>query len=284
MEQLQENMNLKFSVLMSIYYKENPEWFKTALDSVINQTLQPNEIVLVEDGKLTAELYQVIDDYKSKYPNLFNIVQLEKNSGLGEALRIGVLNCSNELIARMDTDDIARNDRFEKQILCFKNNSEIALVGSWISEFEDNPNNIISYRQLPISHEEILKFGKFRNPFNHMTVMFKKDAILDVGNYKLMMYMEDYYLWARLLNKGYKTLNIDECLVNARAGTAMFKRRANLKYFFSYELPLQNEFLKMQYISFCQYLKNIFSKFLLRAIPQWAMAIIYKKFLRKASV
>ena len=273
--------DLKFSVLMSVYYRENPEWFKTALDSVINQTLQPNEIVLVEDGKLTEELYQVIDEYKSKFPNLFNIVPLEKNSGLGEALRVGVLNCSNELIARMDTDDIARNDRFEKQIEFLEGNPDIDVVGSWISEFENNPDEIISYRQVPTESDEIYKFGQFRNPLNHMTVMFKKNPILDIGNYQPMLYMEDYYLWSRLLNKGHKISNIGECLVNVRAGNAMYKRRANLKYFFNSEFPLQKEFLKMHYISFGQYFRNIISKFFLRAIPKWAMALIYQKFLRK---
>ena len=284
MEQITGQENDKFSVLMSIYYKENPEWFKIALDSVINQTLPPNEIVLVEDGKLTDELYRVIEDYKTKYPKLFNIVALEKNSGLGEALRVGVLNCSNEIIARMDTDDIARNDRFEKQINFLRENPNIDVVGSWISEFEDNPEKIISYRQLPTEHSEIYRFGQFRNPLNHMTVMFKKGKVLKADNYKTFKNIEDYYLWGRMLKNGAKFANISQYLVNVRAGNAMFKRRANLTYFFNSEFPLQTVFLKMHYISFFQYLRNISSKFMLRAIPKWAMAFVYKKFLRKESV
>ena len=272
--------DIQFSVLMSIYYKENPEWFRIALDSVINQTLQANEIVLVEDGKLTEELYQVIDEYKTKYPDLFNIVPLEKNSGLGEALRIGVLNCSNELVARMDTDDIARNNRFEKQIKFMDENPDIDLVGSWISEFEDNPNEIISYRQLPTKHDDIYKFGQFRCPVNHMTVMYKKSAVIAAGNYQTFKNIEDYYLWGRMLKDGARFANIPECLVNVRAGNAMFKRRANLTYFFRSEFPLHTELFKMHYISFGQYIRNICSKFMLRVIPEWAMAIVYKKFLR----
>lgn len=276
--------NLKFSVLMSVYYKENPSWFKTALDSVMNQTLQPNEIVLIEDGKLTDELYKVIEEYKNQYSNLFKIIPLEKNSGLGEALRVGILNCSNELIARMDTDDIARNDRFEKQIKFLTENPNIDLVGSWISEFENNPEEIISYRQLPTEHQEIYKFGQFRCPVNHMTVMYKKSAVLKAGNYQTFKCIEDYYLWARMLKQGAKFANIPECLVNARAGNAMFKRRANLTYFFNSEFPLHTELYKMHYISLAQYLRNITSKFLLRVIPQWAMAIVYIKFLRKGEI
>lgn len=284
MEELYKNSYIKFSVLMSVYYKENPEWLRAALNSIVNQTLMPDEIVLVEDGELTENLYQVIEEYKANHPNLFNIVKLEKNSGLGEALRVGVLNCSNELIARMDTDDIARNDRFEKQIDFFKNNPDIDVVGSWISEFENNPDEIISYRQLPTAHEKIYIFGQFRNPINHMTVLFKKTSILKVGNYQAFKNIEDYYLWGRMLKQGAKFANIPECLVNVRAGSAMLRRRANLTYFFNSELPLQTEFLKIHYISFIQYLRNVISKFLLRAIPEWAMAFVYKKFLRKGSI
>ena len=275
---------LRFSVLMSVYYKENPSWFKTALDSVINQTLQPNEIVLIEDGKLTDELYKVIEKYKNQYSNLFKIIPLEKNSGLGEALRVGVLNCSNELIARMDTDDIARNDRFEKQIKFLTENPNIDLVGSWISEFENNPEEIISYRQLPTEHKEIYKFGQFRCPVNHMAVMYKKEAVIRAGNYQTFKNIEDYYLWGRMLKQGSVFANIPECLVNVRAGKAMFKRRANLTYFFNSEFPLHTELYKMGFINLKQYLRNISSKFLLRVIPFWAMSLIYKKFLRKGCI
>ena len=229
--------SLKFSVLISVYIKENPEYFDTALESVVNQTLMPNEIVIVKDGALTEELDAVIEKYVSKYPQLFNIVALEKNVGLGDALRIGVLNCKNEIIARMDSDDICHRERFEKQIKFLTENSNIDLVGSWISEFEEKPEQIISYRQLPIEHEKIYKFGQFRCPVNHMTVMYKKEAVLKAGNYQTFKNIEDYYLWGRMLKQGSVFANIPECLVNVRAGQAMFKRRANLTYFFNSEFP-----------------------------------------------
>ena len=181
----------------------------------------------------------------------------------------------------MDTDDIARNDRFEKQVQFLKENPDVDVVGSWISEFETNPDEIISYRQLPTSCEEIYKFGQFRSPVNHMTVMYKKTAVLNAGNYQTFKNIEDYYLWARMLKNGAKFANISECLVNVRAGNAMFKRRANLTYFWNSEFPLHTELYKMHYISFKQYLRNICSKFLLRVIPTWAMGLVYKKFLRK---
>ena len=273
--------NYKFSVLMSIYYKENPAWFRIALDSIINQTLQPNEIVLVEDGKLTDELYQVIDEYKSKYPNLFNIVQLEKNSGLGEALRIGVLNCSNELIARMDTDDISEPKRFEKQIKYMSEHPNIDVMGGWFSEFADNPENITGIRKLPLKNDEIYKYGQFRCPMDHVTVIFKKQSVINAGNYIQIGKIEDYYIWARMLKQGYKFANIPECLVNVRAGIGMLNRRSRLNYFLESELPLQKELLKIGYINFFQFLRNIILKFLLRIIPMKAMGLIYQRFLRE---
>jgi len=280
MEELSVKEDYKFSVLMSIYYKENPEWFRTALDSVVNQTLMPDEIVLVEDGQLTDELYKIIEEYKTKYTNLFKIVILEKNSGLGEALRVGVLNCSYELIARMDTDDIARNDRFEKQIQYLKEHKDIDIVGSWVTEFEGDTENIIAYRNLPESYEDVYEYAKFRCPLSHMSVIMKKSAIIDSGNYIEIKFVEDYYLWARVLKKGYKVVNIPEYLVNVRAGNDMLKRRANLSYFFNGEYQLQKELLNINFINKMQFLKNIISKFLLRALPYHLMAFVYSKFLR----
>lgn len=273
--------DMKFSVLMAVYYKENPMWFQVALDSVINQTLMPDEIVLVEDGKLTDELYRVIDEYTKRYYNLFKIIPLEKNVGLGEALRIGVENCTYEIIARMDTDDISKEDRFEKQVQFLKEHEDIDIVGSWISEFENNPDEIISYRKLPIEHDDIYKFGKFRSPMNHVTAMFKKQVVLSVGNYQAFKNIEDYYLWGRMLKAGYKFANIPDSLVNVRGGNSMLQRRANLSYFLNSELPLHTKLYQMGYINFKQYIRNVISKFFLRVIPFWAMSLIYKKFLRK---
>ena len=276
--------SLKFSVLMPVYFKENPEYFDTALESIVNQTLMPNEIIIVKDGPLTPELDSVIEKYVSEYPDLFNTVALEKNVGLGEALRIGVLNCNNEIIARMDSDDICHGERFEKQIKFLTENPNIDLVGSWISEFENNPEEIISYRQLPTEHKEIYKFGQFRCPVNHMTVVYKKEAVIRAGNYQTFKNIEDYYLWGRMLKQGSVFANIPECLVNVRAGQAMFKRRANLTYFFNSEFPLHTELYRMRFINLKQYMRNISSKFLLRVLPTKLMGLVYKKFLRKVAV
>ena len=273
--------DFKFSVLMPIYYKENPDYFKVAIDSIINQTLKPDEIVIVEDGKLTDELESVIETYTSQYPQLFKIVALKTNQGLGTALQVGVQNCSYDLIARMDSDDIALPERFERQINFIREHPDIDVLGSSISEFARNPENITSYRKLPTEHKEIYKFGQFRCPVNHMTIMYKKKSVLDTGNYQPFKNIEDYWLWGRMLKKGYKFANLPECLVNVRAGSEMLKRRANLTYFFKSEFPLHTKLYQIGFISFGQYLRNISSKFLLRVVPFGMMGLIYKKFLRK---
>lgn len=223
--------NVDISLLMSVYIKEKPEYFKEALMSVVTQTLPVKEIVLVLDGPITSDLQKVIDDCQTNNPELINLVPLKENVGLGKALAIGVEACKYELIARMDTDDIMLPERIEKQYAEFVNDPELTIVGSNIDEFYDSPQKIVGRRIVPESNEEIRKFSKKRNPFNHMTVMFKKSAILNVGNYQPMMGFEDYYLWVRLLKAGYKGKNVQESLVYARTGEDMYARRGGKKYF-----------------------------------------------------
>lgn len=215
---------------MSVYYKEKPEYLQLALESVINQTVKPNEIVLVQDGKLTNELQAVITEHLQKYPDIFKTYALKQNQGLGKALNFGMQKCSNELIARMDTDDIAEPNRFELQIKEFAQDKELMLCGGQIAEFVNKSTEITGYRNVPLKHNEILSFAKKRNPFNHMTVMFKKQAVQNVGGYMDMPYFEDYWLWARILKAGYKAKNIDQVLVKVRAGQDMIARRGGLNY------------------------------------------------------
>ena len=191
-----------YSVLMSVYYKENPEWLRISIDSMLNQTVFPSEFVLVEDGPLTEELNRVIGKYEKKYKNLFKIIKLEKNQGLGPALKIGVENCSNEYIARMDSDDYSVPERVEKELLIFKKIPELGMVGTNVVEFIDTPQNIISYVILPETNNEIIKFSKKRNPFRHPSIMFKKAAILGAGNYREYYLCEDYDMWLRMIRAG----------------------------------------------------------------------------------
>ncbi len=222
--------DLKFSVLISVYIKEKPEYLRESLYSIVNQTKMPNEVVLVCDGELTKDLYDVIDEYKENYADIFKIISYKVNRGLGEALNSGLKECSYNLVARMDSDDICREDRFEIQTDFIKDNPDMVIVGSNILEFDGDINNVISYRKVPITPEEVLKFAKKRNPFNHMTVMFRKEEIVHAGGYQDMPLAEDYYLWARVLKNGNKCANINDILVYARGGEGLIKRRNGIEY------------------------------------------------------
>ncbi len=218
------------SVLMSIYKKESPQNFNECMESIINQTLQPNEILLVEDGPLTDELAQLIKKYKEKLGKQFTVFSLKENQGLGVSLAKGVEICTNSIIARMDTDDIMVAKRLEVQYESFKKNQNLTIMGSDIVEFEETPNKILAKKNMPKTNQEICEYSKRRNPFNHMTVMFRKEAVLSVGNYLPLQGFEDYYLWVRLLKQGYIGENTADVLVFARTGSNMYARRGGLRY------------------------------------------------------
>jgi glycosyltransferase involved in cell wall biosynthesis len=271
---------MNFSVLMSVYFKERPEFLKESIDSLLGQTLKPTEIVIVLDGKLTDELYQLLNEYKAAESDLFKYVQLEQNVGLGKALDIGIKECSYDLIARMDSDDICHPQRFEKQINFMENNPDVKVLGAWIGEFEEDPKKIDSIRKVPSSYQEIIQYAKTRCPLNHMTVVYWRDAVISAGSYQTLMWNEDYYLWGRMLNSNIKMMNVPEILVYARAGADMFNRRGGLKYFKN-EMQLQKEFLNMHFIDNKTYLRNILVRGTVRVLPNSFRGFVYKKLLRR---
>lgn len=276
------NSEIKFSVLMSVYKKEKAEYFDEALKSVLNQTRMPNQIVIVCDGTLTTELYSVINTYINNYSDLFTIIKYPDNKGLGKALNIGLAKCKFDYVARMDTDDICKKDRFEKQIDFLSKNAEIAILGTYIAEFETNINNIYSYREVPTESNDIIKYAHKRNPFNHMTVIFKKKVIIEAGGYQDMPLAEDYYLWARVLEMGYKCANLKEPLLYARAGDDMIERRSGLGYAKKIN-HLRYTLYKMEFITFKEYIFYSTIHALIAICPICLKRGLYNKFLHKAS-
>lgn len=267
----------KYSVLMSLYKKEHSEYFKLALDSMINQTAKPDEIVLVEDGPLTDELYAVVDEYK---PYL-HIVINKQNLGLGLALNRGLLACRNEFVARMDTDDIAVIDRCEKQLQYFELHSDTTILGGQIEEFVANPDIVVGKRIVPEIDQEIKKYMKKRCPFNHMTVMFKKSDVIKAGNYQDWFWNEDYYLWIRLALEGCVFANLPNTLVHTRVGDGMYQRRGGDKYYKS-EIALQKLMLKSKMIGYGTYLSNCGKRLVLEKIMTNKMrGWVFQKFARK---
>lgn len=220
-----------YSVLMSVYYKENAVYFDESINSVFEQTRLTDDFVLVCDGPLTDELDAVIEKYVSRYPDILNVVRLEKNSGLGVALNTGLKYCKNELVARMDSDDIMVKDRCEKQLAVFNSMDDISVCSGIILEFFDSTDTPFGKRVVPESCEDIYAFSKKRNPFNHPAVMFKKSAVIDAGSYSEEFHLfEDYYLWLRMFLKGYKGYNLQEPLVYMRTPYDMYMRRGGKQY------------------------------------------------------
>lgn len=269
---------LNFSVLCSLYFRESPIALRESLDSIFAQTLMPNEVVIVKDGPLTEELDKVLEEYVGRY-GIIKVVPLEKNVGLGAALNEGMKHCSYELIARMDTDDVCSQNRFEKQINVFKNNRDLDVVGAWIDEFESEVSNVKSIRKLPETHESIYSYGKSRNPINHPVVMFKKSAVIAAGGYKTFHLFEDYYLWVRMLVNGSKFYNIQESLLYFRLSPDMFKRRGGFKYAIS-EVKFEKAIYKLGYISFLNMVLNILKRTVVRIMPNKFREWIYKKVVR----
>lgn len=268
---------MNFTVLLSIYKKEHPTYLKQSFESLFTQTLLPSEIILVKDGPLTSELDYIIAEYVQKYP-VIKVISLEQNQGLGKALNEGLKHCSYNLVARMDTDDIAKSDRFEKQIQVFKKHPEIDVCSSWIEEFDENINNILSIKKLPENHQEIVHYAKHRCPVNHPVVMYKKDAVLRAGGYE--GFPEDYRLWIKMLMNGSKIYNIQESLLYFRFSKDMIKRRGGWKYAID-DLKSQVSFYKMGFFSLPTLLYNVIIRITVRLIPNFLRTIIYKKFLRK---
>ena len=269
---------MNFSLLMSVYKYDDAKFFDQALNSVEMSTLKPTDFVLVCDGELTHDLYKVIDDYRNKLP--INIVRLPSNVGLGKALQMGVNHCKYGWIARFDADDICSVDRFAKQTAFIKQNPDVDVVGGQIIEFANNPNELNTHNKVvPTNHNQIYKYAKSRNPINHMTVMFKKSAVLKAGNYQHAPLYEDYDLWVRMLIKGFKFANIDEVLVYGRAGHNMYLRRGGVSYA-KQEVLMQTKFYKLGFISFYQLIKNLVIRVPIRLAPNKIRGFIYGTLLR----
>ena len=271
-------MSLNFSVLLSLYYKEKPTFLSQSLNSIFNQSIYPSEVIIVKDGPLSKVLEDVVTKYQQEYP-LLKIVPLQQNQGLGRALNEGLKHCTYDIVARMDTDDIAKSNRFEKQLSFLETHPEIDVVGSWIDEFEESIDNVLSVRKLPETPKELFQYGKSRNPINHPAVMFRKSAVLRSGSYQHFPLFEDYYLWVRMLMNGSKFYNIQESLLYFRTSPDMFRRRGGIKYALT-EMKLQHRFYKLGYIDFCQMLKNDVVRAVVRLIPNSLRRVIYQKVLR----
>lgn len=271
---------MNFSVLMSVYYKENPSYFDLALNSnLVTSSLRPTELVLICDGELTPALEEVITKYQKVFPKILKVYRKE-NGGLGKALNYGLTKCQYELIARSDSDDVCAKDRFQHQVDFLDKHPDIAVVGGSIQEFKENPDIPFRRKDNPSTPEGAYKKAKVSNPLNHMTVMFRRDVIVSLGSYRDVPYLEDYDLWIRLLIAGYKVSNINEVLVYARVGNGMAARRSNRKQIDGWRTVSANMLAngminKWQYHMNMLYIKGFVY------MPIWLKEFFYNTILRK---
>ncbi|MBR1581763.1 MAG: glycosyltransferase [Bacilli bacterium] len=276
--ELKELENIKFSVLMSLYIKDKPLILKEALDSIINQTIVPSEIVIIEDGPISEEVENLLFKYRTNYRDLIKVYAYKENKGLGYALNFGINKCENEIIARMDSDDISVTDRFEKELNKLIEDN-LDMVGSNCIEFIDSISNVASNRTMPETNEEIYKYAKKRNPFIHPSMMFKKSLILKAGNFRSVHLCEDYDMWFRCFLENAKCYNIQENLVFMRVSKDFYKRRGGLKYYKSVKSCLKN-MKKAKFITTGEYLKTIIPRFIVYLAPNFIREMFYKKKLR----
>lgn len=256
---------------MSVYFKEKALYLEECFYSIETQTLRPGEIVLVEDGPLDDELYGVISKWEARLP--IRRVILDSNVGLGIALNKGLEYCSFPLVARMDTDDLCVPDRFEKQVKIF-NSQNVDVCGSWISEFESDSNVISMIRTLPESHSDLVSYSKFRNPMNHPSVMFRLDRVKSSGGYENVRFFEDYYLWLKLLSTGSRFYNIQEPLVNMRAGMNQLARRSGLSYAID-EYKFLYKSWKSGFLTFFQFSRCCILRVPVRVLPKNLLSKVY---------
>lgn len=271
--------NKDYSVLMSVYDKEDPGFFETSIGSMLGQTLPPSDFVIVCDGPLNEGLNAVIEEKCREHPDLFQIVRLPRCGGLGNALNAGIGRCRYEMIARMDSDDISAPDRCRLELEAMER-EQADLVSGTIYEFDIDPDRPGKARALPERQEEILRFARRRNPFNHPCVMYRKSAVEAAGGYRHCPYFEDYDLWARMLLMGCRGYNLQERLLFMRAGKNMYARRGGLAYG-RQALKFRWSLKKRGLSGWNDFLISGVGQFLISAAPNGVRRAVYGRLLRK---
>ena len=271
-----------FSVSMCVYGGDEPAFFDAALRSIVDQTVPPSEIVLVVDGPILEAIQSVIVKWKMNLTEIaFRVIYLEQNMGHGEARRISFENCSHDLIALMDADDLSVSTRFEQQLAYLDKHPEVSVVGGQIHEFIGDPSNCVGKRVVPLTDEDIRQYMQKRCPMNQVTVLFRKTDVAEVGGYIDWYCEEDYYLWLRLALAGKQFGNVDENMVNVRVGEEMYQRRGGMRYFKS-EAKLQRFMLQNHLITVPRYVINVAVRLILQVLmPNRLRGWVFQKFARE---
>jgi len=271
---------MKYSVLMSVYYKEKAEFFKLSLKSMFEQTIKPDQIVLVCDGPLTEELDAVIEEFENEYPAILTVKRLEQNMGTGYAANVGLELCRNELIAKMDSDDISYLDRCEKQIAEFEKDADLDILGGYVSEFEGSIENEKAVKSVPAENDEVIKYAKRRNPFNNQTLMYRKSKAFEIGGYTCNTRCEDYDFVTKMMMNGAKCRNLKECLVHYRLDAGAYERRRNRKNTIGF-FNVRYRNWRRGFCSLTDFIIPCAAQMILFLLPISFTEKIYLKYLRK---
>jgi glycosyltransferase involved in cell wall biosynthesis len=244
-----------FSVLLPVYAGDRPEFVTRAIQSVTDdQERPPDEVVIVQDGPVPDALASCLADAVSQRDGLVRVVSLPTNRGLGWALEAGLAVCHNDIVARMDADDISRPERFARQIPLVE--SGFDLVGSALAEMGGDENDIRGYRHPPTTHDEIARFARFHSPFNHPTVVFRRSAVGRAGGYEHLGTLEDYWLWVRMLATGSKAANVDEPLLLYRVSAGAYERRGGWRLALA-EVGLQRRLYRIGFTTTIEFVRNV---------------------------
>ncbi len=267
-----------YSVLLSVYEKDNPEHLREAISSMVRQTVPPDDFLIVCDGPLTEALDRVIVE-AAAVTETVRCLRIPTNQGLGRALARGLVACEHDLVARMDADDIAVPERAEIQLALFQADPKLDVTSGVVSEFRDKPRDIRQFRSLPEQHDEIVRFARVRNPINHPCVMYRRESVLEAGNYQDFFRLEDYFLWVRMIQNGARFSNSPEVLLQMRVGNGAYKRRAGLKYARS-QVRLLRFMRSSAQISRADFLRGVALRVPLALVPDRVRSFAFERMIR----
>lgn len=274
--------NIGLSVLLPVYGGNEADNLNMAIKSLVNQTRLPDELVIIRDGHLDQDLDSVVNKWREDDRVPVTRVTLSENIGLGGALREGLKQCNSEYTARMDADDISVPTRFQRQAEFLSKHPEVDLLGGYIEEFDGDPENILARREVPTTHEDIVRMAHFRSPFNHATVVMRTETAVSAGNYRAVDYMEDWDLWSRMFLESATAANMPEVHLKVRAGDDMYRRRGGIGYAQA-EFNRQIEFLRRGFITPQQFSRNLLVRVPVRIVPDGVRGYIYQNYLRETT-
>ena len=269
-----------FSLLLPFYQRDDPAFFVRAFRSTVtDQTLKPAQVVLVQDGEVPEALAKAVEGAAAASPVPVDVVRLATNRGLALALEEGLLACRHEIVARMDADDISLPHRFERQLPML--DSGLDLVGAGMLEFEDEVGTVVGRRVPPVGQDTIVRYARFHDPFNHPTVVYRKAAVAAAGGYRDLGLMEDYWLFARMIQTGARVGNVAEPLVMYRVSSGAYARRGGLAQLKA-ELSLQREFRRDRFTTRSQFARNVAVRGGYRLVPEPIRRVAYRSLIARS--